>query len=161
VVRNTACRNYSSHSFNSSRTDGDFCHQGQDPQKLAKRLSEPADMTIHWKALEEHFLMVLLVFQFNHFWGKMHFLNLFTKKSQSLKSYAGDPPGSRQAYDSFATSSQHIHDKKSQPVDQLQFCLRHVHDLFTTRSRQISTQDSFATGLTTRSNMFDLVANES
>jgi hypothetical protein len=25
-------------------------------------------MTIHWKALEEHFLMVPLVLQFNHFW---------------------------------------------------------------------------------------------
>jgi hypothetical protein len=45
----------------------------------------------------------------------------------------------------FTTSSRHAHDKISQPVDQLQFCPRHVHDLFTTRSRQISTHDSFAT----------------
>jgi hypothetical protein len=39
-------------------------------------------MTIHWKALEKHFLMEPLVFQFNHFLGQgkgegweMHFLN--------------------------------------------------------------------------------------
>jgi hypothetical protein len=32
-----------------------------------------------------------------------------------------DPPGSRL-----------VHNKKSQPVDQLQFCPRHVHDSFTT-----------------------------
>jgi hypothetical protein len=62
---------------------------------------------------------------------------------------AGDPPGSRQVYDSFTTSSRHVHDKKSQPVDQLQFCPRHVHDLFTTRSRQISANEWFL--LTTRS----------
>jgi hypothetical protein len=42
------------------------------------RLSKPTDMTIHWKALEEHFLMVPLVFRFNHF--------LIFKKPQSLKS---------------------------------------------------------------------------
>jgi hypothetical protein len=28
-------------------------------------------MTIHWIALEEHFLMVPLVFQFTHFWGML------------------------------------------------------------------------------------------
>jgi hypothetical protein len=31
------------------RTDGDFCHQGR---------CGTTDMTIHWKALEEKFLMV-------------------------------------------------------------------------------------------------------
>jgi hypothetical protein len=38
-------------------------------QKLPKNveLSKPTDTTIHWKALEEHFLMVPLVFQFNYF----------------------------------------------------------------------------------------------
>jgi hypothetical protein len=38
-------------------------------QKLPQiflRLSKPTDMAIHWKDLEEHFLMVSLVFQFNH-----------------------------------------------------------------------------------------------
>jgi hypothetical protein len=39
------------------------------------RLSKPIDMTIHWKALEEHSLMVPLVFRFNHFRGGEHFLN--------------------------------------------------------------------------------------
>jgi hypothetical protein len=39
-------------------------------------------MTIQWKALEEHFLMVPLVFHFNHFQGKINVL----KKPQSLKS---------------------------------------------------------------------------
>jgi hypothetical protein len=46
--------------------------QGQDteiaPKKL--RLSEYTDMTIHWKELVEHFLMVPLVFRFNHFLGE-------------------------------------------------------------------------------------------
>jgi hypothetical protein len=40
-------------------------------------------MTIHWKALEEHFLMVPFVFQFNHFPGKNAF---FSKTHQFLKS---------------------------------------------------------------------------
>jgi hypothetical protein len=40
----------------SLRTDGDFCHQGQDTEiaPLAKslRLLKPStDMTIHWKAI--------------------------------------------------------------------------------------------------------------
>jgi hypothetical protein len=46
------------------------CHHGHDgrdtencPNNL--RLLEPTDMTIHWKALGKHFLMVPLVFQFN------------------------------------------------------------------------------------------------
>jgi hypothetical protein len=48
-------------------TDGDFCHQGQDTEiaKQTSRLLKPTDMTIHWKALEEHFLMVPLVFRCN------------------------------------------------------------------------------------------------
>jgi hypothetical protein len=38
------------------------------------RFSEPTDMTIDWKALEEHFLMVSLVFLCNYLpQGKMHF----------------------------------------------------------------------------------------
>jgi esterase/lipase superfamily enzyme len=35
-------------------------------------------MTIHWKALEEHFLMAPLVFRLS---GKMHFLNISQKTS--------------------------------------------------------------------------------
>jgi hypothetical protein len=34
------------------------------PKQL--RLSKHTDMTIHWKALEEHFLVVRLVFGFNN-----------------------------------------------------------------------------------------------
>jgi hypothetical protein len=30
------------------------------------RLSKPTNMTIHWKALKEHFLVVPLFFRFNH-----------------------------------------------------------------------------------------------
>jgi hypothetical protein len=45
------------------------------------RLSEHTDMTIHWKALEEHFLIAPLVFRFNlfqcNFW-------IFLKKPQSF-----------------------------------------------------------------------------
>jgi hypothetical protein len=46
-------------------------------QKLAKKIgvSKHTNMTIHWKALEEHFLMVPLVFRFNHFQGE----NAFSK----------------------------------------------------------------------------------
>jgi hypothetical protein len=45
------------------QTDGDFCHQGRDTEIAQKnlRLLKPTDMTIHWKALEEHFLMVPLL----------------------------------------------------------------------------------------------------
>jgi hypothetical protein len=35
--------------------------QGQRMQKLPKKFEKPTDMTIHWKALEEHFLMVLFL----------------------------------------------------------------------------------------------------
>jgi hypothetical protein len=49
-------------------------------QKLAKnvRLSIHTDMTIDWKALEEHVLMVPVVFQFNHFLGENTFSELFS-----------------------------------------------------------------------------------
>jgi hypothetical protein len=36
-------------------------------------------MTIHWKALEKHFLMVPLVFQFIHFQGENAFSGFFSK----------------------------------------------------------------------------------
>jgi hypothetical protein len=49
-------------------------------------------MTIHWKALEEHFLMVLLVLGFNHFWGKMHFLNFSPKPLLKVLSAQGNNP---------------------------------------------------------------------
>jgi hypothetical protein len=39
-------------------------------------------------ALEEYFLMVPLIFGFNHFWGKNAFSGFFSNKSQSLKSKA-------------------------------------------------------------------------
>jgi hypothetical protein len=65
---------------------------------------------------------------------------------------AGDPPGSRQVYDSFTTSSRHVHDKfttknRSRWIsfnsvcDTFTTCSRLVHDSFTTdttRSRQLS-----------------------
>jgi hypothetical protein len=39
------------------------------------------DMTIHWKSLEEHFLMVptTISFQFNHFRGNNEFSGFFSK----------------------------------------------------------------------------------
>jgi hypothetical protein len=42
---------------------------GQDTEIAQKnlRLLKHTDMTIHWKGLEEHFLMVPLVYRFNHF----------------------------------------------------------------------------------------------
>jgi hypothetical protein len=45
-----------------SKTDGEIA------QKMP-RLSKLTDMTIHWKALEQHFLMVPLVFVFPFFLG--------------------------------------------------------------------------------------------
>jgi hypothetical protein len=42
------------------------------------RLWKLTDMTIHWKALEEHFLMVPLVFRFYHFRGKNAFSEFFS-----------------------------------------------------------------------------------
>jgi hypothetical protein len=48
-------------SVTKGRTHGDFYHQGQDTEFAKKlRVSKHTDMTIHWKALEEHFLMVPL-----------------------------------------------------------------------------------------------------
>jgi hypothetical protein len=49
-------------------TDGDFRPQERDTEIAQNRLrmSKPTDMTIHWKGLEEYFLMVPLVFRFNH-----------------------------------------------------------------------------------------------
>jgi 23S rRNA maturation mini-RNase III len=38
-------------------------------------------MTIHWKAFEEHFLMVPLLFRFIHFWVGDAFYEFFSKKS--------------------------------------------------------------------------------
>jgi hypothetical protein len=59
-------------------------------QKLHKklRLSKPTDITIHWKALEENFLMVPL-FPFNQFWGKMYFLNFLKKLYGTLLIFPG------------------------------------------------------------------------
>jgi hypothetical protein len=51
-----------------------------------KRLMKPTDMTIHWKALEEHFLMAPLVFRLI-FEGKMYF---FSNNLVSLNSFSQD-----------------------------------------------------------------------
>jgi hypothetical protein len=48
------------------------------------RLSKYTDMTIHWKALEVHFLVVQSVFQFKFLGRKMHFLK-FSPKTSFLK----------------------------------------------------------------------------
>jgi hypothetical protein len=52
-------------------------------QKLPQnvRLSKQTDMTIHWKALEEHFMMVPFIFRFNHFLGKNTFSEFFSQKT--------------------------------------------------------------------------------
>jgi hypothetical protein len=56
-------------------------------QKLPKKckIVEPTDMTIHWKALEEQFLMLPLFLRFTHFWGKNAFSEFFLKKTSVLK----------------------------------------------------------------------------
>jgi hypothetical protein len=51
--------------INSLRTGGDLCHQGQDTEfapKIKFYQNIITIMTIQWKALEEHFLMVPLFF---------------------------------------------------------------------------------------------------
>jgi hypothetical protein len=50
------------------------------------RLSEPINMTIHWKALEEHFPLVPLEFSFNHFRGQNAFSEFFLQKTSVLNS---------------------------------------------------------------------------
>jgi hypothetical protein len=74
--------------LSSLRTDGDFCNQGRDTEIVFKnvRLSKLADMAIHWNVLEEHFLMVQLVFRFTHFrgGGGMHFLNFSSKNLKGV-----------------------------------------------------------------------------
>jgi hypothetical protein len=82
-VEHRNCQKSLAH-LNSLRTDSDFCHQGG-TQKLAQKTKDRRNMTIHWKGLEEHFLMVPLVFRFNHF-GEIKFSEFFSKKPQSLKS---------------------------------------------------------------------------
>jgi hypothetical protein len=54
--------------------DGDFYHQGRDTEisQKFKTVETYTDITIHWKALEVHFLMVPLVFRFQ-FSGKFFF----------------------------------------------------------------------------------------
>jgi hypothetical protein len=75
--------------YNSLRTDGDLCHQGWDAEIAPKnfRLSKNTDMTIHWKGLEEHILMVPLVFLFTDFRGKkkINFLKFSQKNLRPLK----------------------------------------------------------------------------
>jgi hypothetical protein len=65
--------------LNRLRTDG---RDTEIAQNL--RLSKHSDMTIHWRALEEHFLMVPLVFRFNHFWREKALSEFFSEKPQSL-----------------------------------------------------------------------------
>jgi hypothetical protein len=68
--------------INYLRTDGDFCHQKLPPKYI--RLSKPTDMTIHWNALEDHFVTVPLVFLFYHHWGEKSFSDFFSKKNSVL-----------------------------------------------------------------------------
>jgi hypothetical protein len=51
-------------------------------QKNSK-IPKPIDMTIHWKALEEHFLMAVTVLSCIQFEGSQQFSENFTKCSQS------------------------------------------------------------------------------
>jgi hypothetical protein len=59
----------------------------KNPKIYRKPFSKHTDMTIHWRALEEHFLMVhvSLVFCFTHFWGGNIFLGIFVPKKISSK----------------------------------------------------------------------------
>jgi hypothetical protein len=59
-----------------------FGHQKGVTQKLSKKLrfSKPIVMTIHWKALEEHFLMEPFIFPVSFFGGKCIFC-IFLEKN--------------------------------------------------------------------------------
>jgi hypothetical protein len=69
--------------FSSLMTDGDLCHQYKDTEIAHQnlRLSKYTNMIIHWKGIEEHFLLVVpLVFRFNHdFGGRNEFSEFFSK----------------------------------------------------------------------------------
>jgi hypothetical protein len=59
-----------------------FDTKGRDTEIAPKniRLLKPTDMTIHWKALKEHFAMVPLVFAIHPFFGdKNEFSEFFSK----------------------------------------------------------------------------------
>jgi hypothetical protein len=78
-------------SFNPSRTDGDKSPRAAHTNcQYILRLSKPTDMTIHWKTLEAHFLMVPLVFDSTFYGGKMHFLDFSQKTCPSLKGCGSD-----------------------------------------------------------------------
>jgi hypothetical protein len=61
-------------SVKSLRTNCDFCHQGSDTD-ISKWLKPIDMMTIHWKALEVHLLIMSLVSWLKYFAENMHFLN--------------------------------------------------------------------------------------
>jgi hypothetical protein len=58
-------------------------NQGQDTE-IAKNNSD-TDMTIHWKALEEQFLVVPFAIRFNHLRPKNAFSESLTLKKPVLK----------------------------------------------------------------------------
>jgi hypothetical protein len=51
-------------------------------QKLPQNFGmlEHTDMTIHWKALEKHFLIIPLFLWVNHFFGEKYIFWIFLKK---------------------------------------------------------------------------------
>jgi hypothetical protein len=71
-------------------------------QKLPKnllRLSEITDMTIHWKALQVHFLLVHLVFDSTIFGDKFIFWIFLKKILSPYKTYPLEPSSqSNQSY---------------------------------------------------------------
>jgi hypothetical protein len=66
---------------------GGFAKQGI--KNIRLKIVETNDMTIHWKGLDEHFLMVPLLgisFSIQTIWGESQFSEFFSNKPQSLKS---------------------------------------------------------------------------
>jgi hypothetical protein len=62
--------------LNPLRTDGDFCHQGQDTE-IAPKHSDSQKLLTY---LKEHFLAIPLVFQLYNFQGKKAFSEFFSPK---------------------------------------------------------------------------------
>jgi hypothetical protein len=64
------------------RTEGDFCHQRRDTEINTEK---PIDMTIHWKALKEHVLIIHVPHDWNIFWWQYGFSEIFPKFPRSFK----------------------------------------------------------------------------
>jgi hypothetical protein len=68
-------------------TNDNFCHTWINTEWIYPKISKITNlinMTIHWKALEEHILMVLTVLGWIHYEGSYKFSEFYTKCSRVI-----------------------------------------------------------------------------